>query len=728
MTEFAHLLSASLDVSKKDLRAIIGGINYNNKEYIAFGDRLNFIHIYNYDNETNSFNLTNSFQAHDGWIGCLTYIKPCKQYPNGALVSGSHDKSVKIWDPSTIIANNSTPTPIDSYHHDGQVCYFYSFNDDTGRIISTGWDSSCRIWDPNQEEKVSIILKHENLAIWSATPIPGGYITCGADQTIRIWTDKGEHVNTIQDAHQFPIRGCAYIDSKKTLVTIANDGNIKEWKVNGLSIEYQLTIECTDTYLYSLILLDDDTYVVSCEDHCAYFVSSKTKSLVDVAFNYDTVWCISKLNNNDVICGNANGTALVFTNNKSRSCDNETEQKYLDKLRLLQNPDIGEMNPLELADIKSLSPVDHQLGKASIVRNKERISICSWSNGYNKWLEIGGFNIDNKYLKMMNVKDENGKVWDFCITINFGDDKSLPLYMNFNDDEKKVADEFMKKNKLDPQIYSNKIIEAIRQKGGKDENGLNNSNSSILPVKSLSYYTEDVSDETFNELISINKQKLNEFVLSEEQIEILKKPISTEFFEIISKAVLKWDVDHVWPLLDILRCKIIDSQSRSFIQNQELSNVVHHLIQSVENKVSEEFIVFLIKIVINMFMNFTSLILEDDELLFDLISKISEKFDDLKPKNQTCFANLVLNYSTLCTFKPEMCVNLMEIVVDIIKPEINNVALLRLLSACGNLALFSDQAKMKLQFHPEIVLDLTSSPITNECKYVLNDIANLMKS
>ncbi|KAK8837069.1 hypothetical protein M9Y10_037118 [Tritrichomonas musculus] len=87
-----------------------------------------------------------------------------------------------------------------------------------------------KFWFSNPTDNLT--LKHEIYAIWSACSIPGGYITCGADRTIRIWSDKGGHIYTQQAAHETPIRGCLFIKEKQILATIDNSCELKEWQVN----------------------------------------------------------------------------------------------------------------------------------------------------------------------------------------------------------------------------------------------------------------------------------------------------------------------------------------------------------------------------------------------------------------------------------------------------------------------------------------------------------------
>ena len=101
------------------------------------------------------------------------------------------------------------------------------------------------------------LVKLVSTLILGAASIPGGYVMCGLDETIRIWNYKGECTVSLIGAHEDPIRGCLYNPSKKNLTTIDSSESIFEWPINGLSIEFLSVIRATNSCLYSIVLLDE---------------------------------------------------------------------------------------------------------------------------------------------------------------------------------------------------------------------------------------------------------------------------------------------------------------------------------------------------------------------------------------------------------------------------------------------------------------------------------------
>lgn len=726
MTNFAHVLSTITHVSQNDLRVVLGGIHFGDKELIAVGDRGNFLHTFYFDSETNTFKRANSFKAHDGWIGGIAYLNPCERYPKGALVTGARDKTVKVWGPDSFVHyDGTTPSPEQIFFHDGDVCFVTTANDDSGRIISTGWDSTCRIWGKSEKP---IILRHEQYAIWSAAAIPGGYVTCGADKTIRIWSETGEPIKTIKDAHKDVVRACIYVQSKNILATCANDGQIKEWQVNGLSLEYLYTISCTDSYLYSIVLLND-SYVVSSEDRCVYIASADTKKVEDVLPLPDVVWSVSKLSNNDIIAGCADGIVRSFTNDQSRRCDNPTETKYLQSLTNItfSNPEFANINILDLPDIHSLSADNAQAGSATLVRNGDLMVICTWSNGYHKWLQIGTLVISKEGQSKQKVADEFGNLWDYCFSVQMEDGRTFPLYMNYDTNEYTAAYDFMTKHNLDPQAYLAQIIDFIHKNRSKTVIETQQTNS-IFPMKNPNFYCDVVTDPIVKKLRSLNSTQKNFPVLTDEQLAILEKPLSHELFEVIETIALNWPYDQMWPVLDILRARITEDQARNFIPAPKLVNIVRHIVEA-DPVSSPEFLVLMItRVVSNMFKNYSAEVLTDINVL-EILNKFSTRFISSSPRTQVGFSTLVLNFSTFLSCNPDMCVNLMNLIIEILVPSVDAGAMIRMLYACGNVAYYSSEAKLKLQLHPEVITNIRSNgQLPDDVNTVLTGLANLISS
>lgn len=723
MTYFAHVLSTTTPVSDGELRSSLSGIAIDDQEYLVIGDRSCFLHTFRYLSENNRFERVATFKAHNGWISCLSYMKPCDSYPNGAVISSSHDYTVKVWDlPSIIDSSKTEHEPARTFCHEGQVCFVQAINDGSGRIISSGWDSTCRVWDPSAQP---LIMKHEKYAIWSATEIPCGFLTCGADHSIRLWSKSGELIKKIDEAHTDVIRDSVYISSKNLFVTCSNDGMIKEWLVEGATINNVGSIYCSNTYLYSLCLLDNDTYVVSSEDRCAYIASSKSQKVEDLLPLPDVVWSSAVLLNKDVLCTCADGFMRTFTNDQSRRCDQETEEHYLKRLQSLtfSNPELQQTNPLDLQDFASLSSQNGTAGSGTLVRDGEQMVVCTWSNGYNRWIKIGSVVLATDGETKNKVSDAKGNVWDYCFNVELETGQSYPLYINHDTNAYTAAYNFMAEHELDPRMYLNQIVEFIN-KNRKNVVVSSEANNKPFPMTTPSFLDEINVAPIINKIKTLNGNA--EHKLTEEQINVLSAPLSKEQFEVIEFTVKNWPPDQYWPFLDILRVSILDLTARGYIPANRLVQLVRS-VSSVSAQDAPEFLILmLMRVITNMFKNFTSEVISDLNLM-NLYQKFSFRYSSASPRTQVAFSAAILNTSIYLSSDSDRCVQVVELLVSLFANQMDTTALHRLIYAAGNVVSFSDAARFKLQMNPEIFSDIRSKcQLPQNVEYVLTALGNLI--
>jgi len=128
-----------------------------------------------------------TLEGHMGAVRCL-------QFTNDTLVTGSSDKTIRVWELSTgkctkILQDNRWVRCL-QYDHDHQVLY------------TTGMDSTqTKVWSMARGKVVS------------AFEVPKGFITClqlasprlstgSLDGTVKIWDImSGQHVNTVMTGH-----------------------------------------------------------------------------------------------------------------------------------------------------------------------------------------------------------------------------------------------------------------------------------------------------------------------------------------------------------------------------------------------------------------------------------------------------------------------------------------------------------------------------------------------
>lgn len=119
--------------------------------------------------------------GHSDFVTALAYLPPgaAPAFPRGAIVSGSRDTTVVLWDPETYV-------PLETLRgHQYQVTGVAVTP--AGDVVSSSMDKTLRAWRAG--ECVAVMEGHE-AAVLCLVVLPGGALASGSgDCTIRVWTD-----------------------------------------------------------------------------------------------------------------------------------------------------------------------------------------------------------------------------------------------------------------------------------------------------------------------------------------------------------------------------------------------------------------------------------------------------------------------------------------------------------------------------------------------------------
>lgn len=703
---YSLVLSSVTMASNADLRSIVCKIMINGDESVACGDRNSQLSIWKYA-APNNLVPVRSFRAHDGVVSSGSFVPKSQWFPDGAFVTGSHDKTAKVWPLSLFTDISASPVPLAVLKHEQQICFVTATDD--GAIITSGWDSTCKVWtSPNNP----LVMRHEDLAIWSASAIPEGYVTLGADKTIRVWTKTGQPAAKIQEAHSDVPRACKYIPSRNILVTVGNDSVLKEWQVNGLQLVQSLAITVSDNYLYSLACVSDSLFAVGSEDRCAYLVSSETGAVVELMANLDSVWAVDVMSNGDVATASADGVVRVFTQVEDRRASEVIQEAYITGLSALTftNPALqeillGDLPPKDSLDREMQSP-----GRAVLVRDGEDKIVFAWSNGYGRWLEIGKVTA-TKGAQREKVYDENGKEWDFCITVNLEDGRNLPLYLNYDTNQYCAARDFLVKHHLQ-MYYLDQIAHFIERqrkpymvnmedRKKADATAAANAAATgraVFPMTTPNYITAINTEPIIRKLRTMNDTP--GLILTDEQFQLLEGPLSASWWDLVYKIGTEWPTTKSWPALDILRARILEPTASSIIQPDWLAHLVEHVAGSPEN---DDFVVLILtRIIGNMFANFGNEAMNRIEIIA-IFAGLGARFSTFSQRTQLSICNAMMNYSEFLGKKPEAAAELMDVLIEILQFGMDEETLYRTLYAVGNCAHFSGQAKQKILLRPDVL-------------------------
>jgi Tol biopolymer transport system component len=169
-----------------------------------------------------------TLSGHSGAVTAVAFA------PSGrTLVSGSTDKSLKIWDASSgqILKTLTGDTETIS-----SVAYLPS----SKRIISGSFDRSVVIWDADSGEAIRTLRSDQTYswevppAVWAVAASPDGtrIVSGGADSNIKMWSAATGELLRVLHGHSDVITSIAYFPDGKMAVSGSKDGTVKIWDAN----------------------------------------------------------------------------------------------------------------------------------------------------------------------------------------------------------------------------------------------------------------------------------------------------------------------------------------------------------------------------------------------------------------------------------------------------------------------------------------------------------------
>jgi WD40 repeat protein len=193
-----------------------------------------------------------TIKAHNNSVFCVAMIM-LKQYPTSVLpdsphriVSGSYDKTLKIWN-----TQNWNCDHILSGHTDEVYCVTTFPN---GRIVSGSRNGTLKIWNSSTGNCENTFTGHPR-AIYCVAALPDGPFDCvteqfvsgSGDNTLKIWDFNGDcHVTFT--GHTNSVYCVAFLPDGR-LVSGSADGTIKIWNLqtgncDTTFVEYSSSVKC----------------------------------------------------------------------------------------------------------------------------------------------------------------------------------------------------------------------------------------------------------------------------------------------------------------------------------------------------------------------------------------------------------------------------------------------------------------------------------------------------
>ncbi|EDR06816.1 uncharacterized protein LACBIDRAFT_299706 [Laccaria bicolor S238N-H82] len=193
-------------------------------------------------------------KGHDGRVTSVAFS------PNGRhIVSGSGDKTVRVWDAQT---GQSVMDPLKG--HDDYVTSV-AFSPDGRHIVSGSRDKTVRVWDAQTGQSVMDPLKGHDSWVSSVAFSPDGrHIVSGShDKTVRVWdAQTGQSVMDPLKGHDDYVTSVAFSPDGRHIVSGSGDKTVRVWDAQtGQSVMDPL--KGHDDYVTSVAFSPDGRHIVS---------------------------------------------------------------------------------------------------------------------------------------------------------------------------------------------------------------------------------------------------------------------------------------------------------------------------------------------------------------------------------------------------------------------------------------------------------------------------------
>ncbi|MCA2859822.1 MULTISPECIES: hypothetical protein [unclassified Microcystis] len=192
----------------------------------------------------------NRLEGHDNSVLSVNFS------PDGkTLVSGSDDKTIKLW-------NVETGQEIRTLKgHDSSV-WSVNFSPDGKTLVSGSWDKTIKLWNVETGQEIRTLKGHDS-SVLSVNFSPDGktLVSGSDDKTIKLWNvETGQEIRTLK-GHDNSVNSVNFSPDGKTLVSGSWDYTIKLWNVEtGQEIR---TLKGHDFYVNSVNFSPDGKTLVS---------------------------------------------------------------------------------------------------------------------------------------------------------------------------------------------------------------------------------------------------------------------------------------------------------------------------------------------------------------------------------------------------------------------------------------------------------------------------------
>jgi WD40 repeat protein len=162
------------------------------------------------------------WDKHEKMVSSISVFKD-----NSKVITGSSDKTLKIWDTLTGECLDTL-----TGHEDEISCIVVS--DEGNKIVSGSWDHTLKLWDTSSGKCIRTFRGHSNHVCSIVITQDGKHAISGsADNDIRIWDlEKGDCLRILK-GHTASVSTIALLPDESELISGSYDHSLRTWSLNS---------------------------------------------------------------------------------------------------------------------------------------------------------------------------------------------------------------------------------------------------------------------------------------------------------------------------------------------------------------------------------------------------------------------------------------------------------------------------------------------------------------
>ncbi|KAI8816854.1 WD40-repeat-containing domain protein [Fimicolochytrium jonesii] len=184
---------------------------------------------------------------------------------NGFVITGSHDRTIKVWDIPITPSSSSEPVKLKTRYtfqaHDKDIQSIAVAPNDKV-FASCALDKTAKLWSTDDGRLLGTFKGHRR-GLWSVafSPVDQILATSSTDKTIKLWNVTDFSCVKTFEGHTNSVLRCAFLSAGMQLVSCGSDGLLKLWTIR--TNECVGTLDGHEDRIWALAVTKDETRVVS---------------------------------------------------------------------------------------------------------------------------------------------------------------------------------------------------------------------------------------------------------------------------------------------------------------------------------------------------------------------------------------------------------------------------------------------------------------------------------